>query len=60
MGQSRLAKSIRCWMGMHPWVTRVNADARWQECGRCGKYSGRVVVASRFPPAGTGDGSGGS
>ncbi len=53
-------KGLRCWIGMHVWVTRVNAGARWQECGRCGRYSRKVVVASRFPPGGTGDGSGGA
>jgi hypothetical protein len=59
MGQSTQGKSLRCWIGSHTWVTRVNAGARWQECGRCGKYSGKVVVANRFPPSGTGDGGGG-
>jgi hypothetical protein len=36
-------------------VTRVNAGARWQECGRCGKYSGKVLMANRCPPSGTGE-----
>lgn len=53
-------KGLRCWLGMHTWVTRVNAGARWQECGRCGRYSGKVAVANRFPPGGMGDGSGGA
>ena len=59
MDQVGQGKSIRCWIGSHTWVTRVNADARWQECGRCGKYSRKVVMANRFPPSGTGDGGGG-
>ena len=59
MGQSEQGKSLRCRFGIHTWVTRVNADARWQECGRCGKYY-KVLVANRVPPSGTGeDGSGG-
>ncbi len=58
MGQVDQEKSLRCWIGMHTWVTRVNADARWQECGRCGKYSVKVVVSNRFPPGGTGEDGG--
>lgn len=53
-------RPLRCQIGMHTWTTRVNANARWQECARCGKYSGKVVVNSRFPPGGTGDGGGGN
>lgn len=60
MGQDDQRKPLRCRFGLHIWVTRKNVDARWQECGRCGKYSGKVVVASRFPPGGTGDGGGGA
>lgn len=55
MGQAEHGKSLRCRIGVHAWVTRVNADARWQECGRCGKYIHRVVMANRFPPSGTGE-----
>jgi hypothetical protein len=44
---------------IHRCVTRVNAGARWQECGRCGKYSPKVVMANRFPPLGTGEHAGG-
>ena len=51
-------RSLSCWIGIHTWVTRTNAGARWQECGRCGKYSRKVVTVDRFPPAGTGDGGG--
>ena len=51
MGQGNQGKSLYCWIGIHKWVTRTNAGARWQECGRCGKYSGKVVTANRFPPA---------
>jgi len=60
MGQGNQGKSLHCRLGIHKWVTRVNAGARWQECGRCGKYSGKVVQANRFPPGGMGDGGGGS
>lgn len=60
MGHDDQVKPLRCWIGMHAWVTRTNAGSRWQECGHCGKYSGRVVTANRFPPGGMGDGSGGS
>lgn len=59
MGQCEQGKSLRCRFGIHTWVTRVNADARWQECGRCGKYSYKVVMANRFPPSGAGDDGGG-
>jgi hypothetical protein len=59
MGQSERGKSLRCRLGIHTWVTRVNADARWQECGRCGKVSPRVVMANRFPPSGMGEDGGG-
>ena len=59
MGQSERSKSLRCWIGVHAMVTRVNAGARWQECGRCGKYRRQVVMGNRFPPSGTGDGFGG-
>lgn len=52
-------RALRCRIGVHVWATRVNAGARWQECARCGKYSGKVVVSNRFPPAGTGEGAGG-
>jgi hypothetical protein len=50
MGQDEQGKSLRCWIGIHAWVTRVNAGARWQECGRCGKHSGKVRMANRFLP----------
>ena len=53
------SKSLGCWLSRHTWVTRVNADARWQECERCGKYSRKVAMANRFPRSGTGDGGGG-
>ncbi len=59
MGQGDQGKSLRCWMGIHAWVTRVNAGARWQECGRCGKFSGKVVMGNRFLPSGMGDDGGG-
>jgi hypothetical protein len=59
MGQGEQGKSLRCWIGLHKWVTRVNASARWQECGRCGRYSHKVVMANRFPPSGTGEDAGG-
>lgn len=59
MGQGDHDKPLRCWVGVHSWVTRVNAGARWQECGRCGKYSRKVVTNNRFPPAGMGDGGAG-
>jgi hypothetical protein len=59
MGQGGQRKPLRCWIGIHGWVTRVNAGARWQECGRCGKYSGKAVMANRFPPSGTGEDAGG-
>jgi hypothetical protein len=60
MGDGSQRKSLYCWVGIHKWVTRTNADARWQECGHCGKFSGKVVTANRFPPGGSGDsGSGG-
>lgn len=52
-------KPLRCWIGSHTWVTRTEAGARWQECGRCGKYSPRVALANRFPPSGTGESPGG-
>ena len=29
------------------------------ECGHCGKYSGKVLMANRFPPSGTGEDAGG-
>ena len=48
---------LRCRLGSHSWVTRVNAGARWQECERYGKYSHKAVIANRFPPSGTGDGN---
>lgn len=60
MGQDEQRKSLRCRLGSHRWVTRVNAGARWQECGSCGKYTNRVPGANRFPPSGTGDGVGGA
>jgi hypothetical protein len=59
MGQDKRGRSFRCRFGLHTLVTRVNAGARWQECGRCGKYSPRVAMANRFPPSGTGDDGGG-
>jgi hypothetical protein len=59
MGQGEQGRSLRCWIGIHTLVTRVNAGARWQECGRCGKYSRKVVMGNRFPPSGTGDDGGG-
>jgi hypothetical protein len=59
MDQGDRRKSLRCRLGFHAFVTRVNADARWQECGRCGKYSRRTVMSNRFSPAGTGDDGGG-
>lgn len=60
MEQDSQTRPVRCRIGLHTWVTRVNAGARWQECGRCGKYSRKVVVSNRFPPGGTGAGAGGA
>lgn len=60
MDLRRHGKSLLCRLGLHKWLTRVNADARWQECGRCGKFSKKVVTATRFPPGGIGDGTGGA
>ena len=60
MGQTGQGKTLGCWLGIHAWVTRVDADARWQECRRCAKYKHGVVLNNRFPPAGLGDGSGGA
>jgi hypothetical protein len=59
MGQGEQGKSLRCWIGSHTWVTHTNAGARWLECGRCGKYSRKAVLANRFPPSGMGDDAGG-
>ncbi len=59
MVQDEQRKTLRCRLGRHAWVTRVNAGARWQECARCGKYSPQVVAASRFPPGGSGESHGG-
>ncbi len=59
MGQGGQERSLRCWIGIHSWVTKVNANARWHECRRCGKYSGNAVASNRFPPGGMGDGAGG-
>ena len=55
MDQRERGRSLRCRIGIHAWVTRVNAGARWQECGRCGKYIHRVAMANRIPPSGTGE-----
>ena len=60
MGQTEQGKTLGCWLGTHGWVTRVDADARWRECRRCGKYKTAVLMSNRFPPAGTGDGGGGA
>lgn len=60
MGQSGQGKTLGCWLSVHAWVTRVDADARWRECQRCGKYKTAVVMGNRFPAAGMGDGSGGA
>ena len=60
MVESGQGKSLYCWIGIHTWVTRTNANARWEECKRCGKYSHRVAGANRFPPGGFGDGAGGA
>lgn len=59
MDQGTQSKTLRCRIGSHTWVTRANAGARWQERGRCGKYSNKVVAANRFPPGGFGDAGGG-
>jgi hypothetical protein len=49
---SRQGRALRCRGGLHRWVTRVNKDVRWVECGRCGSYANRVATANRFPPGG--------
>lgn len=59
MGQTEQGKTLGCWLSLHAWVTRVNADARWQECRRCGKYKTGVAMSNRFSPGGTGDDAGG-
>lgn len=51
--------TLACRLTLHHWVTRVEGDARWQECGRCGKYRRVVAAQNRYPPGGTGGGSGG-
>jgi len=55
MGRRSQGRSLHCWIGRHEWVTRVNAGARWRECGRCGKYLKTGVTANRFPSGGTGE-----
>ncbi len=50
MRQSQQGRSLRCRFGIHTWVTRVNAGARWHECGRCGKYSYKVVMTTASLP----------
>lgn len=54
MRQSQQGRSLRCRFGIHTWVTRVNAGARWHECGRCGKCSYKVVMTNRVPPSSRG------
>ena len=59
MDQGKRRRSLRCRFGLHTLVTRVNAGARWQECGRCGKYTHQVAMSNRYPPSGTGEEAGG-
>ena len=54
MGQSEQGLSLRCRFGIHTWVTRVNAGARWQECGRCGKVQPQSGHGQPFPSLGHG------
>ena len=59
MDNGERRKPLRCRFGLHTLVTRVNAGARWQECGRCGKYTPQVDMSNRYPPSGTGEEAGG-
>jgi hypothetical protein len=32
-------KKLRCWLGFHHWVRRVNDEGKpYRECTTCGKY----------------------
>jgi len=33
-------KKLRCRLGLHNWVTRVNEGERYLACRDCGKYGG--------------------
>jgi hypothetical protein len=32
-----MAKKLRCYLGMHRWVRKVQADQPYYECKDCGK-----------------------
>jgi hypothetical protein len=42
-------KRLRCRLGMHKWVARVNEEAHYYACRYCGKYkeAGRAIM--RYP-----------
>jgi hypothetical protein len=33
-------KKLRCLLGLHNWVTKVNEGERYLACRDCGKYGG--------------------
>ncbi len=49
-GSERLAKKLRCYLGLHRFVRRRNDDGQWyEECRDCGKF---MIIDEREPVGG--------
>ena len=43
-----MAKKLRCHLGLHAWVERVNEGATYLVCRHCGAYSDRAASIIRY------------
>jgi hypothetical protein len=42
-------KRLRCRVGLHTWVARVNEDEHYYACRDCGKYHESAHAIFRYP-----------
>ncbi len=42
-------RRLRCRIGMHKWVARVNEDEHYYACRYCGKYHETGQAIFRYP-----------
>jgi hypothetical protein len=43
-----VAKKLRCYLGFHSWVERVNDGERYMTCRHCGTYTDKASSIVRY------------